>query len=384
MIQSLHRSLLSAGHQSIVCYGRGKACYEDRSIIRISHPIESIFHATMTRLTGYQGKYSYFSTRKLINIISRFNPDVIHLFSLHGYYLNEFELFSAIKNHGIKTIYSMIDEYPYMGKCTNPLGCNKFETMCFECPQTGAYPKSLFFDRSSAIFNKKKDSYKDIYNIIFTGPQWVINRAKRSALLSDKKFAVIDEFTDLENMFYPRNPDVLRKRLGIPKNKKIVLNVGPFLYERKGGIYFLNSARMLINENIVFIHIGYDGSKKELPENFLPVDYLTDQNQLAEYYSLADLFVCPSLADTMPNVCLEALSCGTPVCGFDIEGVPFVATPEYGTFVPSKDLDSLASVIKSAPIKSKERSKACRSYAQTRYSRQIYFEKIMKLYTSGF
>lgn len=382
IVHALHSFLLQSGFDSTVCYGRGKSYNKGSNLINISSGIERYIHAFLTRITGFQGTYSFLATRKLFRLIDVYKPDVIHLFSLHGYYINEFKLFRFIKDRNIKTVYSMMDEYAYMGKCTNPVGCNKFETKCHHCPQVRAYPKSLFFDRSSSIFEMKKEAYENLKNITFTGPRWVIDRAKKSALLSNMKFAEIDEFTDLENVFYPREISGLRNKLGIPADKKIVLNVGPFVYPRKGGIYYLKAARMLEKENIIFIHVGYDGKTENLPDNFIPVNYLADPEKLAEYYSLADLFVCTSLADTMPNVCLEALSCGTPVCGFHVDGIPYVATPEFGTFVPLSDVPALASVIKSAPIKTKERSFACRAYAEGRYSKNEFCSRIIKLYSN--
>jgi glycosyltransferase involved in cell wall biosynthesis len=302
---------------------------------------------------------------------------------LHGYYVNEFKLLRFLKQNHIKTIYSMIDEYPYMGKCTNSFGCNKFETKCYHCPQIRDYPKSLLFDRSAKIFEMKKEAYRGFRNIIFTGPQWVLDRAKKSSLIWNMNFANIDEFTDLENVFYPREISGLRNKLGISRDKKIVLNVGPFVYPRKGGIYFLNIAKLLEKENIIFIHVGYDGKTDKLPANFIPVDYVRDQDKLAEYYSIADLLVCTSLADTMPNVCIEALSCGTPICGFNVDGISFISTPEFGTFVPVFDILSLSLVIKSAPYKTRERSLACRTYSEMRYSKQLFFSKVLKLYSDS-
>jgi hypothetical protein len=155
-------------------------------------------HIILTRITGFQGIFSYFSTKKLLRLIENFEPDVVHLFNLHGYYLNEFKLLNFLKQNRIKTVYSMLDEYPYMGKCCYSYECEKFETRCNHCPQNKEYPKSLFFDRSARTYEMKKDAYENYSNIIFTGPQWVLNRAMRSSLIGKMNFADIDEFTDIE------------------------------------------------------------------------------------------------------------------------------------------------------------------------------------------
>ena len=42
--------------------------------------------------------------------------------------------------------------------------------------------------------------------------------------------------------------------------------------------------------------------------------------ELAEYYANADVFVFPSKTDTLGNVILEALACGTPIAAYPVTG----------------------------------------------------------------
>ena len=44
--------------------------------------------------------------------------------------------------------------------------------------------------------------------------------------------------------------------------------------------------------------------------------------ELNNYYNLADLFVCTSLDDNLPNVISESLCAGTPVIAFATGGIP--------------------------------------------------------------
>ncbi|MFI5159395.1 MAG: glycosyltransferase, partial [Sphingobacteriales bacterium] len=44
--------------------------------------------------------------------------------------------------------------------------------------------------------------------------------------------------------------------------------------------------------------------------------------QMAELYSLADVFVTPAIEDNLPNTVMESLACGTPVVAFNTGGIP--------------------------------------------------------------
>ena len=105
----------------------------------------------------------------------------------------------------------MMDEYAYLGKCPYSFSCNQFKKACVgKCPEQKSYPKSLFFDRSKKIFEDKKKAYQCFENIVFTGPGWVVDRAKQSALLRGKRIKTLDEPIDFESCFYPRNTEKLR------------------------------------------------------------------------------------------------------------------------------------------------------------------------------
>lgn len=64
-------------------------------------------------------------------------------------------------------------------------------------------------------------------------------------------------------------------------------------------------------------------------------------DELAKYYSAADVFVFPSRTDTFGLVMLEALACGVPVAAFPVTG-PFDVIGESGTGCLDPDLGRAA------------------------------------------
>jgi len=137
------------------------------------------------------------------------------------------------------------------------------------------------------------------------------------------------------------------------------------------------------NPQFIFVHVGYDvKDKKELPSNYIPIGYVNNQTLLTEYYSLFDLFVFPSLADTMPNVCLEALACGTPLLCFNISGMPYIASSDIMTLVEPENTYQMVQVILNTHKKDDGVINRCRNYAISRYDNKKYFEKLLSIMNS--
>ena len=115
IVENLHKYYLSKGYESKVFFGRGKKVMED-NVFKFSITLETLFHAIMTRLSGLDSFFSLFSTLKLLMKIKEYNPDIIHLHDLHGYYLNAGLLIRYLKNNNIKTIWTVHSEYLFTSK----------------------------------------------------------------------------------------------------------------------------------------------------------------------------------------------------------------------------------------------------------------------------
>jgi glycosyltransferase involved in cell wall biosynthesis len=374
----------SKGYDVKVCYrGIREPKIDSNDYIPIAGSIEPYVGFLISRITGYEGTFHPIATKRLKKITLSFNPDVVQLNILHGYYINSCDYIKFLKKKGYPICYSMLDEYAYMGKCAFSFNCNKFMDVCGKCPERKTYPKSLFFDRSEFIQEAKRKAYTGLDKIVFTGPEWIVKRSKQSSLLRDKECVVLDEPINFDKIFYPRETNKLRNKLNIPESNKIVVTVSQMSDPRKGGIYFYKVAEYLKEKtNISFVYVGCDIEEPMRLPNLISIPFISSQDELATYYSLGDLFVCTSLADSMPNVCLDAMGCGTPLAGFDAAGTPYVAPKEFGTFTPTYNIKALAKTILSAPIKTKLSIKQCRDYAVGRYSTTVIFDKLEAIYKS--
>lgn len=380
IVYDLSEQLKQNGHQAKVLFGRGDDL-KNESAYRVASVPEVYFHAFMTRVTGLVGMYSHFSTDKLIQEIKSFKPDVVHLHELHGYYINIKQVIEYLKVSNIPVVWTFHCEFMYTGKCGYAYDCEQWITECIKCPQLKEYPASLYFDFTNVMFNQKKEYMQDFINLnIVTPSKWLSDRVKLS-FLKDKNLYVIHNGIDTTDIFYPRDVSHLTEKHSL-KDKKVILAVAPdIMDERKGGDWILKLAERF-DDSYRFIMIGLEEELKNPPKNIIAIGKTEDQVELAEYYSLADIFLICSKRENFPTTCLESLSCGTPIIGFDEGGTAETAPDGYGYFIPYGNLDSLESVVnkfydKSLTFKS---SIECRDFAVHNYSKEQMFASYLNLY----
>lgn len=367
------------GYNAIFYYGRGKESTSS-DMIKIDSDLEVKAHVFMTRLTGVQGGGSYFATKKLISSFISNKIDTVFIISIHGYYINEKMLYNYIALNNLRLVFTMIDEYAYLGQCTNEPECETYKNGYGKCPNISKYPSSWFVDGCEKVIKRKKECYSKMNNSIFVGPEFLVNNCRKSYLGKYMNLSILDEAIDLK-MYSPKDPSDFKKRHKIRDNQKIILCVAPSTNPLKGSSFFWDVARRFEgDDSYVFIHIGYrSADTKLLPSNLIPIGFVENDEDLAYYYSLADLFVNPSLADAMSNTCLESLACGTPLLCFNLSGMPYLMDHRVGSLVTPQSIDELERIIRNTPHKTQEIIAQCRTYAESRYDNTKYADKLIAI-----
>ena len=82
-------------------------------------------------------------------------------------------------------------------------------------------------------------------------------------------------------------------------------------------------------------------TEKMLPRDIISINRTQNQQELAEIYTAADVFVNPTREDTYPTVNMESLACGTPVITFKTGGSPEMLDESCGSFVDCDDVDGM-------------------------------------------
>lgn len=373
----LYKVLEEQGHECLIAYGRGTAP-EGINSYKIGTNLDNYLHVVRTRLLDQHGYGSKKPTIELVKKIKEYNPDVIHLHNLHGYYLNLEVLFDYLEESNKPVIWTLHDCWAFTGHCAyfDYIGCDKWKNGCSNCPQIKSYPSSYFFDNSNNNFEFKKRLFTKLKNLtIITPSNWLLIEVKKS-FLSKYNCEVINNGIDLE-IFQPRNSE-FRKRYNL-EGKKIILGVANIWDKRKGLDSFIQLSSK-INENYQIILVGITEKQRiQLPQNIISIPRTSNAMELAEIYTVADVFINPTLEDNFPTVNLEAVACGTPVISFDTGGSSETIIDGYGEIVLQKNIDSIINILENSNFYSRDLD-CLQEKVKMNLSNQVKFNQYINLY----
>ena len=337
------RELMAQGHSCVLAFGRKCANCEDIPTIQIGSELDFKIHGVRTRLLDDHGFGSYMATRRFLNQVKEYDPDVIWLHNVHGYYIHIGLLFSYLKTCGKKIYWTLHDCWSFTGHCAyfDFAQCERWRTGCFGCPQKHTYPASMLMDGSKSNYNQKKRFFTGIPNLtIVTPSKWLAGLVAQS-FLQEYPVEVVYNSINTE-VFRPTDSD-FRKKHGL-ENQTIVLGVAGVWEERKGMRDFVKLAKMLPeNYKIVLVGVTPDMAEK-LPDEILALPKTGSAAELAQIYSAADVFVNPTYEDNLPTVNLEARACGTRIVCYDTGGC--AETLDQGdVLVPKGDVEALLAAV---------------------------------------
>jgi len=288
---------------------------------------------------GKNGCYSRKGTKELINYLKGFGPDIVHLHNLHKFCVNLPMLFGYLKESKVKVIWTLHDCWAFTGQCPHftMVKCDKWKTGCHHCPQLNSYPTSRI-DNSKRMYEKKKEWFCSIEDMTIVTPSHWLEGLVKQSFLSEYETKVIHNGIDL-SVFKPTESD-FRKKYNC-EDKFIVLGVSFGWGIKKGLDVFIELANRL-DERFQTVLVGTnDVLDAQLPKNIISIHRTHNQNELAEIYSAADLFVNPTREEVLGLVNIESLACGTPVLTFRTGGSPECIDETCGSVVDVDDIDSM-------------------------------------------
>ena len=337
----IYRTLRARGNEGAVAFARNEVPGDVPSF-KIGNPLSVYTDGVLTRLTDKAGHYSKGATEKLIKQIKEYDPDIIHLHNLHGYYINVPMLFDYLKEADKPVVWTLHDCWAYTGHCCyySMAGCDKWKlTGCTKCPQKKAYPASIFKDNSSKNFSEKNQMFHSVKNLhLVCVSKWLDNEL-RASFLKDIPSRVI--YNGIDTSVFKPSSGNFRIKYDVG-DKRIVLGVASTWDTRKGLADFIGLSKIL-DERYKIVLVGLnDKQKASLPDNMIGIGRTDGPKELAEIYSASNVLFNASVEETfgLPNV--ESLACGTPVVAYNCTGIPETMMENDGYIVEPHDLKTVA------------------------------------------
>lgn len=341
-------ALESNGNEVKIAFGRNAdivPAQYSKYAVRIGNDIDLKIHGLITRAFDATGFGSVRATRKFIHWIYQFDPDIIHLHNLHGYYINIDLLFSCLKQLNKPVVWTLHDVWPFTGHSAycDAVGCTKWKNGCENCPQMKVYPKS-YVDRSKRNWERKRNIFCGVTNLTIVTPSKWLAELVEDSFLNEYPVKVINNGIDTGK--FHKVSTHLRSDLRLQR-KKILLSVATVWNDLKGLSDFERLADLL-GENYKIILVGgmTNSQEKELPESILHIQRTQDVNEMVELYNTADIYLNLTYCDTYPTVNLEAASCGTPVITYAVGGSTESAEMFGGISVRRGDVEAVAHAVR--------------------------------------
>lgn len=328
IMMNIHKALNGEGHDSYVCWGRGRNAESDHEIV-IKDDLGVRLHGVYTRMSDRTGFASNHATKKLLNHLDEIGPEIIHIHNLHGYYINIEMLFKYIKQHNIKVVWTLHDCWAFTGHCAyfSMCACEKWKTGCYDCEQIDTYPASWKVDSSRWNWSKKKNIFNGMDATIVVPSRW-LKRQVEMSFLKNYPMKVVYNGLDL-NVYKPASQNdideiMIKYRFN---DKPIILGVASEWTERKGLADFIELSKR--HSALQFVVVGLNSRQvKGLPMSLNGIRRTDKIEELVALYSAADLFFNPTYEEVFGMVNAEALACGTPVLTYDTGGSPEIMRGE--------------------------------------------------------
>jgi glycosyltransferase involved in cell wall biosynthesis len=107
---------------------------------------------------------------------------------------------------------------------------------------------------------------------------------------------------------------------------------------------------------------------------------ISDDIALALVYGAVDLFVTPSHMDTLPNMAIESMACGTPCVAYAVGGLPDIIDHEFnGYLAPLQDFEALVKGIRWC-LENNERWQKLTIEARLKVEREFNIKRQVGLY----
>lgn len=346
---------------------------------KIGNVLSEKWHALLSRIGGRQAYFNRITTWLFLRYLDSVKPDVVHLHNLHSNYIHLNMLLRYLAKKDIATVITMHDCWYFTGGCfhyTNA-GCNKWQYSCGNCPKRKEDTPAYLFDSSKKILHDRKEYLTAVPRLYLVGcSKWVADEARKSVL---KDCNIRHLYNGFDLSIFKPSPSNLSRRLGIEGRHILLGPASKWLssVNKETLDYFITN----MMKDYVLILFGYTGENKVLSDNVMLYGYTSSREEMAQLYSMADVFVNCSREDTLSSLNLESQACGTPVVTYEATGSKETVDGECGYAVETGNAEALWLSSKKVVEKGKSFfSEACINLIKKQFNKINNYNKYIQLY----
>jgi glycosyltransferase involved in cell wall biosynthesis len=316
---------------------------------------------------------------------SYLEADIVNFHGIHSGFISYLALPSLTESK--PAVFTVRDMWCLTGHCAFSYDCERWKIGCGDCPYPDAHP-AIRRDATRIEWKLKNWVYGRSDLTLVALSKWLTEQVKASML---NRFPIYHISNGIDTKIYqPLDPDKCRYTLGIPPGKKVLMFMATALKRfQKGGDLLLEALHSLpesLKTEIVLLLLGKGG--EEIAEasviQALDLGYISNHRLKAVAYSAADLFVCPSRAESFGMVLLESMACGTPSVCFNVGPVPELVRPGITGYLAetenAKDFcNGIVQLLEDEPLRNYMGQKG-REIALKEYPSELEAQRYIELY----
>src|SRR5690625_1365744 len=380
--RDLYDYLESKGHECVIAFGRGEST-PGYNTIKIGSNLDQLAHGMYSRLTDRHGFGSKVATKKFIDQIDKYQPDIIQLHNIHGYYINIKILFEYLSQKNIPVVWLLHDQWAVSGHSAyfelNTDGT--LPTKLSNRQMLTEYPKTVGFSQFERNLKDKEVLFTSVKNMIIITPSNWLTNMMQTTFLNKYDIKTIYNGVDTEVFRVDNSNTRMLKKKWNATDKTIILGVASVWDERKGLKDFVELSKLLPDKQFQIVLVGIDDRTKfKLPDNIITIERTNSVDELRDIYNASDIFVNPTYFDNFPTVNIESMACGTPVITYDTGGSSESIDNNTGSIINQGDIDSLLNEIKNWNKKTSYIAESCRNRILKFYTKEISNGQYLQLY----
>lgn len=310
------------------------------------------------------------------------DADIVHYHLIHNHFFDLSILPTLTKLK--PSVWTIHDPWILSGHCIYPLGCDKWQRGCGDCPDLDV-AISITSDTTAINWEIKREIIENSNVEFIVASKYMYDLLKVSPITYSKKIHLIPFGLDLDKFKNNCNKSA-KKSLGI-EEQEIVLSLRATQSPFKGLNYVYKALDKLeAQKPVCILTFNEKGLFDHFRHKYKVIDlgWVFDDKTMINAYNASDIFLMPSTAEAFGMMAMEAMACSKPSIVFEDTALPeVIKDPDGGIAVPMGDVNGLVKAIEELVENDSKRlaiGNQARAIAESFYDKDIYVNDIISVY----